>query len=801
MVFKITLFLTLWTAAGFGFSPPDNLVMIQGRYVGSELPLTTSPAEAADRALNALVGAYAPDGSLKSENLDPDGRVRSFTWDATIGVAFLGIRGRPEVKRAVQALIARQRRDGSLPALVYIGSTESDSSGATETAAFVAVVGGLANRRIVDPESVKPALRAALAWMETNWMKETAGAFAIAPGSSQASTEATAVALMANIEADKLFPGCCKNRALAAARFLTGMQWRTDHFARGLNDADETGPDTHDSLAVLALTEAARAYPGETPDPKSYDPLPWMMSRFLRTANLGGRQINGLGDRLILSDSSGLLYGCDGGTFAQNSIDVLLNCPTGSVRRADPNPHGGGCYSPYAGCASRVDSIPAGAVPVQSVNAEITLLGAMAAMALGRSADAALLLNGALAMQRPSGEIIAIAGPASLVPGRALLYPINYRRIQFGYTALLGLALDRINPFAFSSGQPLAPSLPAGLSVPESAIATSMDLTALLPDPAAGFIDAIASDEVLIRHPADPQGWGAAQTDIFEHAGRPMACLVFNGVVSGYGWPGFELKAIDAAQRTTHGRRYPNLLGGDPVRLSVPLSTIGLFWTREADAGDDPPKLHQIAFVQDDVAPKKTLDVEVGLHLANLQLAEGDCMEGAPPQYRRDRVSLNGDRESNPLISDGEYNGEPALRVEFALNSMVRWQTILAQDRWRWGCVNALELRYASENPVRVQLKFEDAQVRAGLDTGARLFAETTLGPTRGWGSWRVSVSDLHLFEPADARAFNWNKLRKVEIAIIPGEGAANNGVFYLDRLDPLARQDSLMPDGTCREP
>ena len=81
------------------------------------------------------------------------------------------------------------------------------------------------------------------------------------------------------------------------------------------------------------------------------------------------------------------------------------------------------------------------------------------------------------------------------------------------------------------------------------------------------------------------------------------------------------------------------------------------------------------------------------------------------------------------------------------------------------------------------------------------MFAETTLGPTRGWGSWRVSVSDLHLFEPADARAFNWNKLRKVEIAIIPGEGAANNGVFYLDRLDPLARQDSLMPDGTCREP
>jgi len=374
------------------------MAVIEGRKVGDQPPPMANAEEAAAKAVEAIVAALGRDGALRSEGQDrlPD-CLRSFTWDHVFGISVMAIMGENKAaSRAIAALLTRQNADGSWPVMVCVDSSGPGNlrPGPSETAFAVAVLAGLVNRGhpAVDPVAVIPVLQKSFDWMKTVWLNDLPGAYGIAPGDMQASAEGTAVALLAGIELERLFPGCCRQRNIAAAHLLADQFWRDNHFARGLNkvkiDDDQTGPHTHQSLAVLALVEAARAYPGETPDPTCCDPIPWLIAHFTRTALSAGRPVNALGDRLVRVDEAGLLYGCD-----QRQLDkpgAPTDCPQGEIRRADPNPHNGGCYSPYDDkCATSVDAIPDGVTVVQSANAEITLLAALAAMALDRPEDTA----------------------------------------------------------------------------------------------------------------------------------------------------------------------------------------------------------------------------------------------------------------------------------------------------------------------------------------------------------------------------------------------------------------------------
>jgi len=180
------------------------------------------------------------------------------------------------------------------------------------------------------------------------------------------------------------------------------------------------------------------------------------MARFRRTSRSG---VAGpwMGDRLILADNSGLSVRLRWAGPCRFRRHV---CPARVIRRADPNPHLGGCYSPYDDCAVAGLTRFERCSTRGSVNSEITTLTAMAARRWGMSA--AQLLNGSLALHAPKGVIV---WPARLShPGRHC-YTRDYRRLKSGYTALLLAALDNLNPFASAGGHPLA-ALSAGLRFP-----------------------------------------------------------------------------------------------------------------------------------------------------------------------------------------------------------------------------------------------------------------------------------------------------------------------------------------------
>lgn len=809
----VVLFLT-GSLAGQGLLGIGEARVVEGRRVGDPPAAMADVNEATSAAVKAVIGALGNDGALRSESQDrkPD-CVRSFTWDHILATSILAVKGETMAPRAIEALLNRQNIDGSFPVMVCVDSVLPGSGdrtpGASQTAFAVAVLAGLVNRHSLNIDMVQmvmPRLALALKWMESAWTP--GGGFGIEPGKGRASTEGTALATMAYIELERLSPGCCRQRVITAASVLGRQLWRGDHFARGLDrdsvDDDQTGAHTHQSLAVLALVEAARAYPGETPDPARYDAIPWLMAQFKRVSSSAGRTVEGLGDRLILADRAGLLYGCDGGTFGSSSVVSGLSCPAGSIRRANPNPHNGGCYSPYGTCAVAVNEIPPDASAVQSVNAEITLLSAMAAMALGRAEESAFLLNGGLALQRPTGAVIAIAGPSSLTPGQPLLYPINYRRLQFGYTALMALALQRINAFAPGSQTALATSLPPGLRFPQDRYPAGVDLTALRADPPSGVIGALSPTEVIIQNLARSDGWVRAYTDIFDDL-APAACYVFKArVVDGLGWPDFELKVIDGRSWSnplpqTYGRRFYGLLSSAPRDLAIPLQTLGLFWPRDGMMGSDPIVLGQLEFVQSDTAPGQNLGIDPRLHLADLELQKGDCIEGAPPLFRFERVAIEGETRPFPVVGNAVVGRRNALRMDFDIHaSNNQWQRVIAHDRWQWSCVEELTLYYVAAQATRVQLVLEDGQALSNSATGARWFVETTLPRSAGWTTWRISPGDFRRFDNQDVRPLDWNSIRQVAIAVIPGAGTAREGTIYLDTLVPAARSAAVDAGGIC---
>jgi len=356
------------------------------------------------------------------------------------------------------------------------------------------------------------------------------------------------------------------------------------------------------------------------------------------------------------------------------------------------------------------------------------------------------LLNGGLALQRPSGAVIAIAGPHLLQPGRASSYPLNHRRRQYGWTALLALALQQVNPFALGTDHTLAASLPSGLHFPQDRFdSNEIALTALFLDPQSGTIEASAPDEVTIGHQARPVGWVRAYTAVSDDWDRPAACYLLHSSISGDRlWPHYEIKVADR-RGLVHVRRLFNVLSDEPRELNIPLETLGLFGSqkpeRELDDEDVPFILGGLEHAQIDVAPGMTLNKDIHIRLTDLRLDRGDCVEGSPPRFNFGRVAVDGENNHVPSIVDVEFAGRPALRVDFALQSPNnRWQRVIAHDRWRWSCADTLVLHYAVAQPTRIQLVLEDAQTDGA--TGARWFAETTLEASASWRTWTVSVAE-----------------------------------------------------------
>ena len=769
----------------------DGLAAIQGRYVGAPPPRAQNAAQASAKATQVVLNALGKDGNLRSETADKlPGCLRGFTWGLPPAAQLFGVTGHVEVNNAVQALLRRQLQSGAFPVMVCVDNSGlgDPKPGLSETVNLVTHLARLANRGVVSVEVVKPSLLRALAWLET--LRLPNGGYAIQQGSTTIATESLALQVSMGIELNKLL-GCCRQDAITAARLLASL-WLGDHFARGIRgdivDSDSLGPHTHQAITVIALVAAERAFPGETPSAASHDPTDWMMKFFRRTNSSGGRLVQGLGDRLVLVDQDGLVYGCDGGLLGESGA---LLCPAGTIRKADPSFR---CYSPSDSCATAVDSIPSSATVVQSVNAEITILYACAALALGRENEARFLINGGIAMQANGGGIIAIAGPKQLKPGLPAGYSLTLRKIQTEYTAMFALMLLGVNPF---SADPL--SLPSGLDfTPHYSDDAEIVLTALFPDPDSGHVVGKGLGGVDAFFEKRKEDWVRLSTELAEDLWRPAACVVLSTRIGFSGWSLPEIKisgppSTDPTQplSLTHGRRLYGIT--EDRLLNFRLHKLKPYWGQHQN-DDDPLVLAGVEFaLVRDVAAADNLDRSVSLRLSGMRLVPGDCIEGTPPVFRKDDISLDAEANRVPTIQDTTFLGDPALRADYSLDNERRWIKFEANDRYRWPCAEFLELRYAASEAVRLQIIIQDSQIGS---TGARYFSEATVPGNGTWNTWRVKVADLRPFDSSDNRRLNWNRLRGVSIAIVPG--ASSSGTLFLDKLQALAPSTVLRTDGSC---
>jgi hypothetical protein len=294
-----------------------------------------------------------------------------------------------------------------------------------------------------------------------------------------------------------------------------------------------------------------------------------------------------------------------------------------------------------------------------------------------------------------------------------------------------------------------------------------------------------------------------AFTEVAEDLDRPAACYVLKARVSGDGWSDLELKVVDYRFWShplllTHGRRFHGVISAVPRQLEIPLSTLGLFWPRDLDDGDEPFRLSGIEFVQTGPTAGASPDRDLRLHLTDLRLVDGDCVEGSPPHFRFERVAVDGEARSYPVIQNAQWAGRLALRVDFSLPSNNHWQRIIAHDRWQWSCADTLELHFAAAQPTQIQLVLEDAQKGA---TGARWYADMLLDGGSTWKTERISVRNLKPFDSTDSRLLDWTRIRQVAIAIIRGSVTPQSGTVYLDKLEASARPEALRSDGTCLRP
>ena len=737
--------------------------VIQGRNVRSVGAGPTTLSEAMDRARRSIKEAGAS-GSLVSWGQDPPDQRRSFLWDVVLQTGALAAADDTSgTAEGIANLLHWQRVDGAWPIMVSGRDSESDlRPGASQTAGALAVLGALSGTpfAVTQQTDIDGALARGLRWLQDQWL--SSGGVAIAPGSTRISTEATALAIQASLAVGARCDWCAA-RQEAAIRLLTGVLWRGDHFARGADgdvvDDDQTGPHTHQSLASLALIAAHRANAGG-PDPRAYNPLPWLGTWFTHRGEVMGRTVAGLGDRLAMTDEQGLLFGCDGGQVLLRDGQPWLDCAAGTVQVADPSAGCQACFDPYGSCASAVNAIPEAATPVSTVNAEITLLGAMAALAAGDEARAVDLLNAGLAMQAPSGGVIAIAGPIATASGHALGYPQNQRTEQYGYTALLLAALARRSPLAPLSD--LTPKLPGGVVVPSTATPTALPV-GFLPDPCTSSVASTGAGSFAFEAQARLERWlrwyTAARSDI----PMPAACYTVRYAVSGSGpWTGQQLKIVDR-HGTTHGLTFLNELSPAVVNRKLSLAWLGLFWPREGDDVDAAFELSQFELVALGAADAPVTGL-VRMQVDGLQIAPGDCLEGSPGAFSIDRVSVEGDRDRLPQVLPVSSTEEPGIALQLG---DADWQRILIQDRWQWSCATELVIRVRAFDPITLQLVLEDSNSDPAFPTGSRWFFEVRIDGSAA-GSWQdltIPTSALQRFEPNDPRPLDWTRIRKIAVA------------------------------------
>ncbi len=819
-----------------------DLVPIQGRAV----EIDHSAATALDRAREALLDAYFPNGSLRSweeDRRDP-ATARTYGWDQCTGLAALVALGAPadRIDGAVRALAARINADGGFP----FEPRTDPRSGATETACAVALLAGLVERG--QPAAADPIARAAINrgadWLRATW--QPSGGMGLGPGAERASTEGTAVAIYAGLALSRFDPAHASEwhaRVLAATRLLTRSLWLGGHFARGVTvtaggtptlDADATGPHLHQALALLALARA-RAVLGEAvPSPHSFDPLPWLMRHFSREMPSAGRMVHGVGDRLTLADQSGVLYGCDGGTIPEKG-EAPLACSAGTLRVADPAFR---CWSPYDSCARPALDAPSlsSMTVLSNVNAEVSILAASAARSLGAEDLARQLLEGALRLQRPDGGVVAIAGPAVSAPGKALGYPQTHRYRSFGYTALLALLLADRDPLApgvrLSDGKPLAAVLePDGFDLGE------IDLSGWLADPETGRVE-VESEVIRLRGTTRDDEWIAWRQPEHRDNAIPLACAELRAQVRVEGpWRDLEITVSDAAGRTW-GRTLRGFLQPRPTELSLPLDSLSFFWG--PDAAGAARRFTTMSIVAKGAPPRSGEAESQTIELAAPRLAAVPCAEGGPIAFRAHELVADGKEGVPPAIRDlggpaptsyrapdprstsraptNEPLAAAGVEVAFDLNEM-RWQQIAKSGHWDWSCARQLELVYRADRDVTVQIKLEDGHVEPQRGVGARAFVEKRLersdphgvSTERAVGPWRESVSELGPFDAKDQRPLDLRNIQRVWIAFVPrparpldalrGTNALDDqrGTIRLYSLSALANPSDLAPDGSCR--
>lgn len=781
-----------------------ELAPIKGTRI-SPLPAYPSSAQKAlTLAEDAVVRATSGD-VIQSWEGDPPDEVRSYTWDLVAMAAALHgkLRHRTAHQRIIAELIKRELAGGAWPELTIKGAdpSASHSPGHSESAAALTLLASLASEGLVIP-GLAERIRRGQAWLEGAWRPD--GGLPIVPGSRRLSTEGTALALMAGLALGR---GCswCEDRALEAARLLAGTLWVGDHFARGqilgfrdtpdTLDQDSTGPHTHTTLAVLALLEARRVLGKRAPDPARFNPLPWLDRHFTRTARVGsGVTVQGLGGRQVLQDRSGLLYGCVGGEVARQQEQPVLRCPTDTLRMAEPIT----CATPYLKCGTEAAAIPAGARPVETVDAQVSLLAALAATGLGDTKRAAALISGALAMQLPGGAVMAVAGPPRSAPDSALRYPLFHPVAQYGVTGLLVTAMEGRNPF--SPSRALGKGAPAGVSLPPASARKQEAVElGLLPEPVTGWVAAAGPDLLHLQAQTRPEGWVTWATPFRGDLLSPAACWTLRMKVSGEGpWHNLQVKAEDA-RGVTYGLNLPGMAAGGPDRLlEIPLDRLALFWLRGGDPGATfrPGRFSLGVTTRGARGPAGKA---VMLKARGLRLLPGDCTEGGAVSYRRGQVEAEGAGGRPPGLKNVEVEGKRALKVTYDVSGPDAWQRITVNGRWRWRCARAIKVRYRADQRTRVQLVLEDGQLGKGYKKGARFFVEGFLNKTNGWREWRASVGDLRPFDPKDLRLLDGARLRKLAIAFPSVKRAAQKGTVLLKSLEALAPPDTLDDQGRCK--
>lgn len=788
-----------------GTSGQTGMEPIQGRPVCTPQPSASDIATAQASAWQAVRGAFMP-GHFRSWQGDPADKVRSYTWDLAIVAGAAQARGDSiSAAQALRLLVTRQLPSGAWPVMLSNAPQESNlDPGSTETAAALAILGAVSDPSL--RAEIAPAITLGLVWLKAIW--HSSGMVLIDDGATQASTEPTAVAVMAALA---LRDRCdwCEAQARSAVTALTTLLWSGNHFARGFNlasseaDNDETGPHTHQSLGYLALDQAARDLGLAELNVQAFYPIDWLRAHFTRTAESAGRVVTGIGDRLTLVSNAGLLYGCDGGRLSPTN-EGSLDCPVGALVVADPAAGCSQCFSPYErACAKLVDSIPPDTRPVANVNSEVTALAAIAALAADRPDDARALLNGVLALMRPDGGVLAIAGPVEAAPGVPLGYPQNHRLREFAYTALADSGLHRRNPFA--PNRELSLTLPDRLEFPSDLIPAEVPLS-LSPDPCVGKVVHLDDDTVRLEQQTrpSPKDWVAWNTSETADLEWPDACFRLEYGLRGEGpWTSYDVKALEPREPTdpsakalhTHGIAYPGGVTSDVRAHSVHLAHLSLFWDRDQDDDDDEIfRPWRLSFVQKTNAQSggaQPAGTPIVLELTRPRLVRGDGLQGAPVKFYADRI-VTEPPESPPITRNVNTSDGTAVEVTYDVANG-KWQRVVVADRWNWSCATEVRLRYQTSSAVTVQVVLEDSRADADYATGARYFSEAKLPASDQSGEWVVPRENLRNFDENDTRPLNWSSLRTAAVAF----PSASTGKILLFTLDALARPNDLA-NGIC---